>query len=170
MGAMASQIASLTIVCSTVYSGADQRKHQSSASLAFVRGIHRWPVNSPHKWSVTRKMFPFDDVIMTYRHHVTNANRGGDEVPQVIVIVAAEKGKAMCSQLCYDTSNPLWLHISDYVTLKGCYFNILTLVAMYLVPIPSGALHFIVCASGRANGSSWGNIHSLAYYIQNSIP
>ena len=47
-----------------IYSGADQRKHQSSASLAFVRGIHRWPVNSPHKWPVTRKMFPFDDVIM----------------------------------------------------------------------------------------------------------
>ena len=42
----------------------DQRKHQSSASLAFVWGIHRWPVNSPHKWPVTRKMFPFDDVIM----------------------------------------------------------------------------------------------------------
>ena len=40
------------------------RKYQSSASLAFVRGIHRWPVNSPHKWPVTRKMFPFDDVIM----------------------------------------------------------------------------------------------------------
>ena len=38
--------------------------HQSSASLAFVRGIHRWPVNSPHKLPVTRKMFPFDDVIM----------------------------------------------------------------------------------------------------------
>ena len=46
------------------YSDADQWKHQSSASLAFVRGIHRWPVNSPHKWPVTRKMFPFDDVIM----------------------------------------------------------------------------------------------------------
>ena len=45
-------------------SGTDQRKHQSSASLAFVRGIHRRPVNSPHKWPVTRKMFPFDDVIM----------------------------------------------------------------------------------------------------------
>ena len=41
MGAMASQITSLTIVYSTVYSGADQSKHQSSASLAFVRGIHR---------------------------------------------------------------------------------------------------------------------------------
>ena len=45
-------------------SGADQRKHQSSALLAFVMGIHRWPVNSPHKGPVTRKMFPFDDVIM----------------------------------------------------------------------------------------------------------
>ena len=64
MGTMASQITSLTIVYSTVHSGADQRKHQSSAALAFVRGIHREPVNSPHKWPVTQKMFPFDDVIM----------------------------------------------------------------------------------------------------------
>ena len=55
MGAVASQITSLTIVYSTVYSGA--RKHQSSASLAILRGIHRWPVNSPHKGPVTRKMF-----------------------------------------------------------------------------------------------------------------
>ena len=45
MGAMASQNTSLTIVYSTVYSGEDQRKHQSSASLAFVRGIHRSPLN-----------------------------------------------------------------------------------------------------------------------------
>ena len=50
MGAIASQMTSLTIVFSTVYSDPDQRKHQSSASLAFVRGIHRFPVNSPHKW------------------------------------------------------------------------------------------------------------------------
>ena len=68
MTMMASQITSITIVYSTVYSGADQRKHQSSSSLAFVRGIHRWPVDSPHKWPVTRKMFPFDDVIMNVRH------------------------------------------------------------------------------------------------------
>ena len=54
MGAIASQITSLTFVYSTVYSDADQRKHQSSGG----------PVNSPHKWPVTRKMFPFDDVIM----------------------------------------------------------------------------------------------------------
>ena len=56
MSEMASQITSVLIVCPTVCSCPDQRKHQSSASLAFVRGVHRWPV--------TRKMFPFDDVIM----------------------------------------------------------------------------------------------------------
>ena len=67
MGTIASQSTSLAIVYSIVYSSADQRKHQSSASLAFVREIHRGPVNSPHKWPVTRKMFPFDDVIMQYR-------------------------------------------------------------------------------------------------------
>ena len=61
---MASQIIRVFIVCWTVCSGADQRKHQSSASLAFVRGIHRWPVNSPHKRPVTRKLLIFDDVIM----------------------------------------------------------------------------------------------------------
>ena len=68
MSATASQITSLTIVFSIVNSGADQRKHQSSASLAFVRGIHRWPVNSPHKGPVRRKIFPFDDVIMNLNH------------------------------------------------------------------------------------------------------
>ena len=48
------------------FTGVNQRKHQSSASLAFVRGIHRWPVNSPHKGPVTQKMFAFDDVIMDH--------------------------------------------------------------------------------------------------------
>ena len=65
---IASQISTLASVYSAVYSGADQRKHQSCAWLAFVRGFHRGPVNSPHKWPVTRKMFPFDDVIMMARH------------------------------------------------------------------------------------------------------
>ena len=67
MGTIASQITSLRIVYSIIYSDADQRKLQSSASLAFVRGIHRGPVNSPHKWPVKRKMFTFDDVIMFKR-------------------------------------------------------------------------------------------------------
>ena len=64
MNVIASQITSLTIVYSNIYSGTDQRKHQSSASLAFVRGIRWSPVNSSHKGPVTWKMFPFDDVIM----------------------------------------------------------------------------------------------------------
>ena len=68
MGAIASQITSLTIVYSTVYPDADQRKHQRTASLAFVRGIRREPVNSPHKWPVTRKMFQFDDVMYPTPH------------------------------------------------------------------------------------------------------
>ena len=52
-----------------IHSDANQRKHQSSASLAFVRGIHRWPVNSPQKWPVTRKRFPGT----RWRHHVKNS-------------------------------------------------------------------------------------------------
>ena len=63
MNTMASQITCVSIVCSTVSSGADQRKHQNSASLACVRGIHQWPVDSPQR-PVTQKMFPFDDVII----------------------------------------------------------------------------------------------------------
>ena len=70
MRAMSSQITSLTIVYSTVYSGPDQRKHQSSASLAFAWGTHRCPVKSPHKWPVTRKMFPFDDVMIYWVHFI----------------------------------------------------------------------------------------------------
>ena len=77
LGAMASEITGVSIVCSTVYSGEDQGKHQSSASLAFVRGIHRWLVNFPHKRPVTRKMLPIDDVIMAmmksnYMCHIIN--------------------------------------------------------------------------------------------------
>ena len=66
MGAVASQITSLTIVYWTVYSDADQIKHRSFASLPFVqvKGIHREPVSSPHKWPVTREKISFDDVII----------------------------------------------------------------------------------------------------------
>ena len=63
MGAVASQITSLTIAYSTVYSGADQIKHQSSASLALVRGIHRWPVNLAQMASNA------ENVSSWWRHH-----------------------------------------------------------------------------------------------------
>ena len=65
MSAMASQTTGVSSVCPNVCSSVDQRKHQSSTSLAFVRGIHKWPVNSSHKGPVTRKMFPCDDVMMS---------------------------------------------------------------------------------------------------------
>ena len=81
MSVMASQITSLTIVLSSVYSGADQRKHQSSASLDFVRGIQGWPLDSHHKGPVTRKMSPFDNVIM----HVNDGTRNGFKTLEKLV-------------------------------------------------------------------------------------
>ena len=56
---------SISIVCPNVCSDADQRKHQISASLAFVRVIHG-DGEFPHKGPVMRKMFPFDDVIISW--------------------------------------------------------------------------------------------------------
>ena len=85
MDTMASQITSLPIVYATVYSGADQRKHQSSASLSFVRGIHRWPVSSPHKGPVTRRMFPFDDVIMPWPSRISSLALGSCTVDSFLV-------------------------------------------------------------------------------------
>ena len=98
MGAMASQITSLTSVYLIVHSSADQRKHQSSASLAFVRRIHRWPVSSPHKSPVTRKMFQFDDVIMTYMCASVSCSIDNDAskniyVLQLIVFYASVKNR-----------------------------------------------------------------------------
>ena len=68
MSMMVSQITSLVMVYSSVYSGADQRTHQSFASVAFVQGIHQWPVNSPHKGPVMRKMFSSDHFIMKCKY------------------------------------------------------------------------------------------------------
>ena len=56
------------IVCLTVWRRS--KKLKAPTSLAFERGIHRWPVDSPHKGPWTRKMFSFDDVIMNKFCHV----------------------------------------------------------------------------------------------------
>ena len=66
---MASQLSGNSIVFSTDCSGAHKIKHQSSASLVFVRGIHRWSVNSPDEGPVTGKMFPFYVIIMSQLQH-----------------------------------------------------------------------------------------------------
>ena len=59
MGAIVSQITSLKIVYSTVYSGADKKKQQRSASLAYVRGIQR----GPHMASNA------ENISIWWRHH-----------------------------------------------------------------------------------------------------
>ena len=86
MSAMLSQVIEISGVCSTVGLGADQRKHQIAASLAFVRGIHRWSVVSPHKGPVTRKMFPFYDVSCVYGNFHSTAT---SSLPSHIISVAS---------------------------------------------------------------------------------
>ena len=129
MGAIASQITSLTIVYSTVYSDANQRKHQSSASLAFVWGIHRGAVNSPHKWPVTRNMFPFDDVIMQWRsdlhREVRNKGRLGQcDGKRGLRRVISAIGQFTADDSRCHTVGDLWLDVQRVnvhflVALKG---------------------------------------------------
>ena len=119
MGTVASQITRLTIVYSTVYLGADQRKHQSSASQAFVRGIHRGPVNSPHKRPVTRKKLwtPFSfcssamPIFVTVVHRAWIRGDASDEAP----LLAPEKR-------CHDANGKCThdlINNSPYILNKG---------------------------------------------------
>ena len=110
MSPMAYKITSLTIVYSTVYSDADQRIHQSSASLALCAGYSLGPVNSPHKWPVTRKMSPFDDVIIILapamlqrdRPHFTVQHYPLIQMTIPVFFKAAEKWhQSRCSQCTY---------------------------------------------------------------------
>ena len=133
MSTIASQITSLTIVYSTVYSGADERKHQSSASLAFVRGFHRGPVNSPHKGPVTRKMFPFDDVIMrSIFLWIFN----------LVEVVGAAFAAIKMWYLLFHQTNWIWsvqslgiccklLHMPNRISTSP-YLNMDTIICMYL--------------------------------------
>ena len=104
MDTMASQITSLTIVYSAFYSGAYLRK--SSASLAFVQRIHRWPVNSPHKWPGTGKMFPFDDVIVI--EHLT---RNLILIMFIIDFKYVKLSKLNCD-LVYGDFSDLWIFLT----------------------------------------------------------
>ena len=113
MDSMASQITSLTIVYSAVYSGADQRKHQSSASLVLVRGIHRGTVNSPHKWPGTRKMFPFDDAIMSVAHDyiwLADAKKAllWIAVMTTPILLTSRPLSVMSSRLSVRSTGPKW--------------------------------------------------------------
>ena len=96
--------------------GRRSKKHQSSASLAFVRGIYRWSVNSPHKWPVTRKMFPFDDVIMWLIHlkHSYQSGIGHDSITRTFY------GKP-CSCRCSNAY--LWNHWTEFLRSKFCWID-----------------------------------------------
>ena len=113
MDAMASQITGGTIIYSTVCSGADQRTHQCSASLAFVRGIHRWPMNSPHKGPVTRKMFPFDDVTIIIMHHLSLA---GHYIPHWHLV------HAICSHVIFKCVVAIRLN-GEHRHDNGCLYH-----------------------------------------------
>ena len=122
---MASQITGVSIVCSTVCSSADKRKHQSSASLAFLRGIHRWPVVSPHKGPVTWKcihlmtsswhsIYPnlslklYDDMMSTAHGVIsleihTQVGFGNTYITDVFLSVAANYFLKQIYIICYHT-------------------------------------------------------------------
>ena len=119
MGAIASQITSLTIVYPTVYSDADHRKYQSSASLAIVPWIHRGPVNSPHKWPVTRKMVPWIHVIMDHVCRIRWVKQ------RVVIITWAITFVAFQHWFEWSVNGKLntliWIVKSSYFSPKNCW-------------------------------------------------
>ena len=111
MSAMAFQIPGVSIVCPTVCSGVEQRIHQSSASLAFVRGIHRWPVDSPHKGPGTRKMFPFDDVMKDKLNHKV---RSWEHMMQSTAMLALLRQTQLFVQRCKYGINSISVSRGNY--------------------------------------------------------
>ena len=135
MDAIAPQITGVSMVCSTICSGADRRKHQSSASLAVVRVLRWWPMNSPHKGPVTRKMFPFDDAITwpgnahttenkrsiwhQFDNFVVTGGRGGCAVMTTYGATSDTKVKSCQIDLFVFSVRQWWIQ-STLVT-KPCY-------------------------------------------------
>ena len=136
MGTIASQITSVSIVYLTVSTDIVQRKHQSYASLAFVRGIHRGPVNSTHKWPIRRKMFPFQimtiwpfcmqkitfgDPETSYSSHYPicqsiyrDLRLGGCDLGAVSIrcFIARSRETSKSARLCFESMTPLWHYTS----------------------------------------------------------
>ena len=104
MSAMVSQITSLAIVCSTVYSGADQIKHLRSASLAFVRGIHRSPVNSPPRGQRRWIFFPFDDTMV-----MCNRTWNSQYIPFNMMTSSNGNIFRVTGRLCGEFTGPRWI-------------------------------------------------------------
>ena len=137
MNSLASQVTSLTLVYSTVYSGANQRKHRSSASLAFVLGNYPWPVNSPHKGPVTRKMFRFDDFIMTPTVGTLLWFVGIGRVVPVLQCLHA-LGQS------YEETRRIWIHQSQEFT-NSCRYHYITVIMSAIASQITGVS--IVCSA-----------------------
>ena len=123
MSAMVSQITGVSIVCLTACSGADQRKHQSSASLAFVREIHRWPIDFPNKGPVTRKTFPFDGVIMYTKESITFGCQHRTQIAQILII--KDRDQPISHDNLSEENKSIWFQINTCLKTNCAYCNVL---------------------------------------------
>ena len=153
MSAMVSKITGVSFVCPTIYWGSYQRKHQSSASLVFVMGIHRSPAASLPKGPVTRKMFSFDDVIMTQCNAETVVNiyrllyAAWRKVIDQSYSIAPRKRK------CHGDNYPSPTEISLCNTLLQVvvsYWDYLSILLML-----SCSIHIFVCAISSYSEYNW---------------
>ena len=168
MGSIASQITSLTIVYSIVYSDADQSKHQRSTSLASVRG----PVNSLHKWPVTRKMLPFDDIIMISRLPFTWNIMGTIIITrrsnETSVKLLHFKQKFITTKTEEYVSHEIWfVHYTKFrreISIGDLIFlNSKTVLILRLVPGPSPTYPCYTCRSANWNSLQHGVSHNGAW-------
>ena len=113
----------------TAYSGTDQRNHQCSASLASVRGFHRWTVNSPYKWPVTRKLLPIGDFIMSDMEG--RVNRSFHQVCLAYATLMVFCLHSLCNAIEYKHNNQLGsfkattTRCIDSVTIDQSYYSII---------------------------------------------
>ena len=130
------------MVYSAVYSGADQRKHQSSSSLAFVRGIHRWPVNSPHKGPVMRTMFPFDDVFLQWQQSFPLLRCVGRKICASVSVTSLRRDMALWfSWHTIDCSISHPIKIKKISSLLAPWSTLVQVMAWHLPdtkPLPKG--------------------------------
>ena len=150
-----------------MYSGVDQRKHQSSASLAFMRGIHQWPVNSPHRWPVTRKRFPFDDVIMIFHNaihqwvqisnfliyfRVITQHWVDDLVSSEIILKDIDKSSATKKQ----SIQTVCIHLFHDLTLNNVRWLILLISRRLMMTWLNGNIFALLALSvGNPTGHRW---------------
>ena len=149
MSAMASQTTGVSTVCSAVCSNTDQRKYQSSASLAFVRGIHRWPVNSPHKGPVSLKVFLFDDVIMYPR----------------IKFFPARWDRYLVEPLRRPSISPNWLCCSQGLTTLGILIKDMDMKTLYAITGWWGRLEMLSFPTGKNTHKIFWFDVALWYYV-----